>query len=572
MWVRSISIFSLVFALTKLYSQNSLSQKQFVLSQRSAKQIDTNVIAQTNFKNLSNLQNKGYLLATSDSISFTLDSTYFYYTLGPMFKWSIITSDFNTLRINAHNQLHHLYTQGKNISKFELGFKRIINYYENNGFPFALAAFDSISIKDSLISAKLVVRKGPKFSFDTINMPNVNGLKQKFISAYLKIRNGQKFDQSKVDAISKQLKLLPYIQLKENPYVEFYKNKAFVILPIQIKKVNQVDGIVGLLPNSRQANTRPLLTGEFNIALRNLFASGKTFKGEWRRFQPESQLLNVSYYHPVLLKSNIDLALELDLVKQDSSFLNIYRKLAFAYEIPKVGKITFFTALRTSRVGSTNAFKSSQRLSNTVDFDYLSYGIGFDYFDLDNYFQPKQGNRIFAQIAIGNKNVIKNTSVERQAIYDSVSLSSVQVNASLNFEKYVLFTKKLVLANELKFKCLFNNQNNLFINDLYRFGGVRSIRGFNENFFYASNYVVLSSEIRKYIDQSSYLLAFANTAFYDQQLKTTYSQDYPIGFGAGVSFSTKAGQFSFIYALGKSKEQDINFNQSKVHIGLISSF
>ena len=111
------------------------------------------------------------------------------------------------------------------------------------------------------------------------------------------------------------------------------------------------------------------------------------------------------------------------------------------------------------------------------------------------------------------------------------------------------------------------------MNDLYRIGGLNSLRGFNEKFFYASTYGIGTLEYRFFMEENSYLLIFYDQGYVRYVLHDGVSQeDFPLGFGAGLTFSTKAGIFKFIYSLGKSKEQQIGLNYSKIHFGLSSGF
>jgi len=48
--------------------------------------------------------------------------------------------------------------------------------------------------------------------------------------------------------------------------------------------------------------------------------------------------------------------------------------------------------------------------------------------------------------------------------------------------------------------------------------------------------------------------------------------DNPFGFGAGMSFETKAGIFSIMYALGKQFDNPIDMKSAKIHFGIISTF
>jgi translocation and assembly module TamA len=109
------------------------------------------------------------------------------------------------------------------------------------------------------------------------------------------------------------------------------------------------------------------------------------------------------------------------------------------------------------------------------------------------------------------------------------------------------------------------------LSDLYRIGGLKTLRGFNENNYYASDYAIYTLEYRYFTDESSYVMLFLNQAYFDNQLNNNYT-DWPLGFGTGISFTTKAGVFQFIYALGQAKDQPINLNLSKIHFGLVSRF
>jgi hemolysin activation/secretion protein len=127
------------------------------------------------------------------------------------------------------------------------------------------------------------------------------------------------------------------------------------------------------------------------------------------------------------------------------------------------------------------------------------------------------------------------------------------------------------LLTRLKAGSLFNN-NNIFLNDLHRIGGLKTLRGFNENNFFASRYGVATLEYRLYTDETSYLLLFYDQGYIYNQLDIQHREDLPLGFGAGLSFLTRAGVFNFVYSLGASSSQKLNFNLSKIHFGLVSRF
>ena len=112
----------------------------------------------------------------------------------------------------------------------------------------------------------------------------------------------------------------------------------------------------------------------------------------------------------------------------------------------------------------------------------------------------------------------------------------------------------------------------LFFNDLFRLGGLNSIRGFNEMFFYASHYIIGTLEYRYLFENESQLLVFVDGSIIGHDLNVDSYLDNPVGTGAGISISTKAGLLNLIYAVGYSKEQPFNIRYSKIHIGYTGRF
>ncbi len=107
---------------------------------------------------------------------------------------------------------------------------------------------------------------------------------------------------------------------------------------------------------------------------------------------------------------------------------------------------------------------------------------------------------------------------------------------------------------------------------MFRLGGLNTLRGFNENQFFASNYVLSNAELRMHFESNSFLFLFYDQSYIVTDIGDETSSDEPFGFGLGLQLNTKSGDFKFAYALGKSNSQVINFNLSKIHFGIINRF
>jgi translocation and assembly module TamA len=189
---------------------------------------------------------------------------------------------------------------------------------------------------------------------------------------------------------------------------------------------------------------------------------------------------------------------------------------------------------------------------------------------LDNFFYPHKGWSFNALFALGNKKIIQNSNFNEQ-LYPNVQVNSTQYSFTAEIDQYLKIGKRAVLFTRISGGDV-ANKTNLFYNDLYRLGGLKTIRGFNENFFYASSYLLGNFEYRLFTDPTSYLFLFVDQAWMRNVLSSAIPYDTPTGFGMGVSFTTPAGIFNFVYGLGNSKGQQINVNQSKLSFGVVSRF
>jgi len=115
-------------------------------------------------------------------------------------------------------------------------------------------------------------------------------------------------------------------------------------------------------------------------------------------------------------------------------------------------------------------------------------------------------------------------------------------------------------------------QEDLFLNELYRLGGSKQLRGFDEQTVFSDIYNILTLEYRLLLGENSYLAAFGDYGFVRNDLLDTNKWDNPIGIGAGLNFETGAGIFGISTAVGKTREIPFNFRNAKIHFGYLSVF
>ena len=124
------------------------------------------------------------------------------------------------------------------------------------------------------------------------------------------------------------------------------------------------------------------------------------------------------------------------------------------------------------------------------------------------------------------------------------------------------------------FRAAYLYTQSIFQNELFRIGGFKTLRGFDEESIRATAYSILTLEYRYLLEQNSYLYLFTDGAYYENTSIsfTGVRNDTPVSFGGGISFETKAGIFSIGYAIGKQLDNPIYFKSGKIQFGIASYF
>ena len=153
----------------------------------------------------------GYPVASLDSISYDSAFATVNIYLGPKYQWKNIHID--SMERDLLNRLR--------ISPVKINFplqqlpilrEKILNYYEENGYPFAQVVTKNITISDDFLSGDLIINKGRSYVIDSITIHGTAKIKNKFIQNYLDIHNGSIYNVQKLKEISKNLKNLFYLQ------------------------------------------------------------------------------------------------------------------------------------------------------------------------------------------------------------------------------------------------------------------------------------------------------------------------------------------------------------------------
>ncbi|WP_191906479.1 BamA/TamA family outer membrane protein [Hymenobacter baengnokdamensis] len=527
------------------------------------------------------LQADAYLTASADNIRWGRDTVRVRLYVGEQFRWAYLHNGNlgdGLLTRAGYREKFFRRTPWRPADWVALQ-ERVLTEAENQGYPFATVGLDSVRFSGHDIAGRVVLKRGPVVYFDSLQVIGTSKTKKRFLTQYLQIPPATPYSQQRVDAISALLRQLPYVRLRAEPEVRFARNRARVYLLLDERSSSQFDAIVGLLPNT-DGTSGVQFTGDVTIALRNMRGGGKQVALQWRKTDALSQLLDASYLHPNIFGTPLEVGGTFNLYKQTGNYLTIKPRVQVSYPTARAGRLSFYAEQQSSRLLLDSlgyvAINNQNVLPTYVDSGYNSYGIGYSRANLDDLYFPHRGLFFSAQGGVGTKTVRRNASIS-ESLYNGLALRSTQYSFGARAEHYWALSRQAVLLVRLRGEGLFNQQ--LFLNDLFRLGGLNSLRGFSENQFYTNAYGVGTVELRQFTGPEGYVFVFADQALlqaYSYQATTlgAHTPDTPTGLGAGLSFRTAAGLFQFVYSVGRSGFLNTGFSlaSSKIHFGLTSRF
>ena len=550
---------------------NSLSQNKFSLAftTQDYKKVKKNI--QKEFKDSISTLNylmdlrtlaikKGYLLASVDSVSYVNKSFRCSFFVGDRFNsvhLNIKEEDLSFLRKYSglsEKSLIKLPFQPNEISRI---MKKIHKTTLSTGYPFSKVYLEKINFSGRNLEANLIVNKGKFYPFTDIHIKGDSSISRIFISSLIDIKIGDKFNEIKLSEITKKLSQLSFVKELKPHELLFTENGVELFLYLKSNPVSSINGAVGLQPNPE--TSRIGFTGELNLKLLNILKHGELLNVNWRSIQAQTQSLNAVINYPFLFKTPFGIDGQFQLYKRDTTFIELKSTIGVQYFLRGGNYIKVFYQNLSSSI--LNGGANNPTFSNLSMTKTNAYGISFLKRQLDYLPNPSKGIGLQIDIAIGSRKSQQNDTTNW--------VKATTYRAAMQFDWFIPITRRNVIRVANKTDFYYAAQ--IYQNEVFRFGGQNSLRGFNEEELFATVRSVLSIEYRFLLDRNSHVFAFFDQGFYENSA-TSYYHDNPYGFGLGFSFGTNLGIFSISYGLGKQFENPILMRNGKVHFGYIAYF
>ena len=530
---------------------------------------------------------KGFAASSIDSVLYDSMEAFVRIYLGSKYKWGKIITDSIPKNVLDKTGWNEKEFENKEIdfSSLQRQQQKIIEYYENNGYPFAQVSLKNIEIKNDTITAHLEARQGPLYHIDSIRIFGKVKIKKSFLEHYLGISNGSLYNNQKLQQINKQIQQLPFLQQQQAWDITMLGTGATLNLYLEPKHSSQINVLIGFVPASTITG-KAQITADVHLDLKNSLGTGESILLNWQQLQPQSPRLNLAYSLPYIFNSNFGIDLSFDLLKRDSSYLQLNGILGLQYIISssKTFKIFYENEQNYLLAGGidTNQIIYTKKLPANIDVSSGNLGIGYHFVNTNYRLNPRKGNEMDIIATAGIKKTSKNNDIvnlkdpsnpsfDFNSLYDSIKAKTYRFKIVAEGAHYFPIGKASTLKTAASIGFLQSPQN--FQNELFRIGGYKILRGFDEESIYANKYLVLTEEYRYLVGTNSYFFGFSDAGFTKTNFNTTnYSNSFISG-GLGLEFETKFGLLNLSYAIGKRNDVPFDIrNSSKIHFGYINYF
>jgi outer membrane protein assembly factor BamA len=533
------------------------------------------------------LQAKGYATASVDSIRSDSTGSSAQIFIGNIYRWTSIKTRKDDIPILEAGGWNIKAFNGKllNFEQFERYQHKLLEYMENNGYPFARISLDSIGLTDSgSVSAGLKIEKGPLYKIDSIRVYGTAKISNEFLQRYLNMPNGSLFRKDRIEAVGRRILELPYVQEMQPSSVSMLSTGSVLNVYLKPKKSSEVNVLVGFLPASDQLTSSKLLvTGEAHVNLRNSLGGGETIGLNWQQIQVKSPRLDLLYQQPYLFKSPFGLNTSFSLFKKDSSYVNVNALIGVQYAATVTQTGSVFLQWTGSNLVTVDTLQviATKQLPTIADISTANIGVTYEFNNTNYRFNPRRGNELQITAMVGTKKIKKNSVIEKlidpldssfsfNSLYDTVRLSSYSFRVKATGAHYFPISRASTI--KLGMNIGIYQSPAIFRNELFQIGGYRLLRGFDEESIYATAYATGTLEYRYLIGLNSFLFSFLDYGWAKNNVPGYQMDKNYLGFGIGLAFETKAGIFNISYAVGKQSDANLNLRQAKIHLGYVNIF
>ena len=423
--------------------------------------------------------------------------------------------------------------------------KEITEILSKGGYPFGEVGFINYElVNPTTIKLEMEIQYGSKRNIDKVIVKGYENFPKNFIKNIFKPGKSNSLDVDKALSLANKIDKTGFARNIKDPEILFTKDSSALYLYIEKIKRNTFDGFLSF--DTDENSGRINIEGYAKINLINTFNGGEKINFDFRSQKNQDRSLNSDVYIPYVFGTPLNLKYGLNLIQKDSSYTSNENLI----DIDMI-----FGNIRAGLGLQTNKSTSEEAIENVENFKSKLINVFSEYIILDN--SDQLIPELF-KISLRYGSGLKEQSGDKT-----------------NFSKYsVELHRKFNLSSKFKLQSSITrrkiNSKNLVNNELLRFGGYNSIRGYDENSIFTDGYTLLKTSLNYYLNDTIYIYTIFDLANYSNEI-LNLDEDIYSG-GLGFSSRTENGIISISYSKGNSWGNSFNLKNAKINVIFITFF
>ncbi len=446
---------------------------------------------------------------------------------------------------------------------------RLLALYEQYGYPLAKISIDAIiprydTAKHSgLLTIHLRVTEGPRAKIGKIVILGNDNTNANVITRELALRPGTFYNAEELTAARARVERLGFFESVSEPelYLD-HDSSVVVVLRVKEASTSAIDGVLGYNPPATTTESG-YLSGLVDLSLRDISGTGRNATLHYDRTTASTQTLQVSYLEPWLFGYPLNFSGDFAQRQQDSTYTQTTASgnlsLALTQDIRIIGMLSYERVIPSNE--DSTAF-------TTYDSKTITTGLSASIDTRDNSIAPRSGVVGLLGASYGIKSIYGPAQYIDSSTPSSIGLSTVSLDAS---GYHTLFSQKVVGVIGLHARSITANNGQLDASDLFRIGGIFTIRGYRDEELIASRYAYANLELRFMMSQLSFFNFFVDGGYLKKDSTASSSAElpqYPLSYGMGAQLESPLGILAVSIGLARGEP----ISQAIFAFGLVKQF
>ncbi|HUR31656.1 MAG TPA: BamA/TamA family outer membrane protein [Saprospiraceae bacterium] len=524
----------------------------------------------------------GFLFADIARWDFTSDTLYAVIYPNQIIRWAKMS--FKALEFLPSHWVNDLDLSGEIVdyAAWRSTVTHVLESAQREGYLFADYRLNVIGLKGDSIEAEIMFEPGLQIVLDTIEIEGNAKISQKYLQRLVGIEKGDPVTPQDLQFLQQQFNNLRFVQQAGPPVLILIDGKATIRAYLNNRNASSFDVLAGLQPSSG-IDRKLTLTGYVELDLVNQLTRGERLFFHLEKLRPRSQELEMSLAYPYLLDLPFGVEGEFRLMKNDTFYSDLEWKAGVALPLGKNQFIRAGVTQQATNIISVdkNRIISTKKLPAYLDLRTRGFTMGVSRNRLDFELNPRRGYEVIVDGSVSQRRIRENdlitglgnvdTSFNYANLYDSLQDPSTRLAIEGNFQYFIPWGPRSTIRLALNAGALKSGEQ-IFTNEMFRLGGYQRLRGFDEESILAQYFSILTAEYRLFIGTGSYLSMFTDYGWVKNQDVTSPYEDRLLGLGIGINLETAAGIFGLRIAVGSQRNNPINLDNTRVHLGYVNRF